>query len=88
MNRTARRETKCRQAVHKVNNFLPFKRYWPSGILVHRQNSFAPLSRRRTGRREAQSHDPVNEVKPPYIYIYIYIYTYVHVLWENIFENC
>jgi hypothetical protein len=32
-------------------------------MLIHRQNSFAPRSKQRTGSREAQSRDPVNKVK-------------------------
>jgi hypothetical protein len=42
---------------------LQFKRYLPSGMLIHRQNSYEPLGNQRTGRREAQSREPVNKVK-------------------------
>jgi hypothetical protein len=39
------------------------ERYLPTGILVHRQNSYVPHSRRCTGRWEAQSREPVNNGK-------------------------
>jgi hypothetical protein len=58
MNRIAPRETKCRQAVQKLITFLHSKRYRPSGMLIHRQNSYAPRRKGRTGRLE-----PVNKVK-------------------------
>jgi hypothetical protein len=32
-------------------------------MLIHRQNSYAPCGKQRTGRREAQSREPVNKVK-------------------------
>jgi hypothetical protein len=32
-------------------------------MLIHRQNSYVPRGRRFTGHREAQSREPVNEVK-------------------------
>jgi hypothetical protein len=32
-------------------------------MLIHRQNLYAPRGKRRTGRREAQNHEPVNKVK-------------------------
>jgi hypothetical protein len=32
-------------------------------MLIHRQNSYAPRGKQRTGRREAQSREPANEVK-------------------------
>jgi hypothetical protein len=44
MNHTARRETEYRQAVHKLITSLYSKRYRPSGMLIHRQNLFAPRS--------------------------------------------
>jgi hypothetical protein len=47
----------------KLITSLNSKRYQPSGILIHRQNSYAPLSQRCSGRREAQSREPVNECK-------------------------
>jgi hypothetical protein len=63
MNRTARRETQCRQAVHKLIISLHSERYRRSGLLIHLQNSYAPRSKQRTGRREAQRRQPVNKVK-------------------------
>jgi hypothetical protein len=32
-------------------------------MLIHWQNLYAPRGKQRTGHREAQSHEPVNEVK-------------------------
>jgi hypothetical protein len=32
-------------------------------MLILRQNSYAPRGKQRTGRREAQSREPVNKVK-------------------------
>jgi hypothetical protein len=32
-------------------------------MLIRRQNSYAPRGKQRTGRREAQSGEPVNKVK-------------------------
>jgi hypothetical protein len=61
MNCTACRETKCRQAVHKLFISLHSKYYRLSGKLIHWQNSYAPRSRRCTGRREAQSSEPVKK---------------------------
>jgi hypothetical protein len=69
MNRTARRETKYRQAVHKLINSLHSKRYWPSGILIYRQNSYAPRGKPHTGRRETQSREPVNKVRNLSVYV-------------------
>jgi hypothetical protein len=63
MNRAARRETQCGQAIHKLIASLHSKCYRPPGMLIHRQNSYAPPSKWRTGRREAQSREPVNTVK-------------------------
>jgi hypothetical protein len=37
MNRTARCETQCREAVYKLITSIHSKRYW----LIHRQNSYA-----------------------------------------------
>jgi hypothetical protein len=31
--------------------------------MIHRKNSYSPCSRRRIGRREAQSREPVNKFK-------------------------
>jgi hypothetical protein len=47
---------------------LHSKRYWPTGILIHRQNSYVPHSRRCTGRREEQSYEPVNKGKNLRVY--------------------
>jgi hypothetical protein len=63
MNRTARRETKCRPAVHKLIISLHSVRYRPSGMVIHRPNSYAPRGKHGTGRREAQSREPVNKFK-------------------------
>jgi hypothetical protein len=41
------------------------KRYRPSGILIHRQNSYAPRSKRHTGRRETQSRGNGQQSKNP-----------------------
>jgi hypothetical protein len=39
-------------------------------MLKHRQNSYAPRSKRHTDRREAQSHGTGQLIKnPPYIFI-------------------
>jgi hypothetical protein len=57
-NSTARRETQRRQAVHKLITSIHSKRYRPSGMLINRQNSYAPRGKRRTGRRE-----PLNKVR-------------------------
>jgi hypothetical protein len=62
MNRTAHRETQYHQAVHKLITSLHCKRYRPSGMLIHRQNSYAPCSWRYTGRREAQSRERINKI--------------------------
>jgi hypothetical protein len=32
-------------------------------MLIHWQNLYAPRSKRRTGRREAQSREPVSKIK-------------------------
>jgi hypothetical protein len=45
MNRIARRETKCREAVDKLIISLQSKRYRPAGMLIDRQNSYAPRSK-------------------------------------------
>jgi hypothetical protein len=66
MNHTARRETEYRQAVHKLITSLHSKRYRPSGMLIHRQNLYAPRSKWRTGRRE-----PVNKVKKKTLCIFV-----------------
>jgi hypothetical protein len=47
----------------QVNYFLNSKRYRPSSILIHRQNLYAPRSRRCNGRHEVQSRKAVNRVK-------------------------
>jgi hypothetical protein len=59
MNRTARRETKCHQAVYKLITSLHSKRY----RLIHWQNSYAHRGRSCTGRHEAQSCELVNLLK-------------------------
>jgi hypothetical protein len=37
----------------------------PSGMLIHRQNSYAPRSKRHTGRRDAQSRGTGQQNKTP-----------------------
>jgi hypothetical protein len=37
-------------------------------MLIHLQNSYALRGKQRTGRREAQSREPVNKVK---LYVYL-----------------
>jgi hypothetical protein len=63
MDRTARREAQCRLAVHKLITSLHSKRYRPTSMLTHWQNSYAPSSKQSTGHREAQSREPVNKLK-------------------------
>jgi hypothetical protein len=41
-------------------NYFPYR---PLGMLIRRQNLYAPRGKQRTGRREAQSREPVNKVK-------------------------
>jgi hypothetical protein len=61
MNRSSRRQTQCRQEVHTVT-YLNSKHYRPSGIPIHRQNSYRPRSQRCTDRRrEAHSREPANK---------------------------
>jgi hypothetical protein len=52
-----------RQAIHKLITSLHSKRYRPSGMLIHQQNSYAPQNKRRTGHHEVQSHELVNKDK-------------------------
>jgi hypothetical protein len=52
----------------QVIYFFHSKRYRPSGMLIHRQNSCAPRGKQRTRRREAQSREPVNKVKNLFVY--------------------
>jgi hypothetical protein len=63
MNRTDCRETWRRQAALKLIIPLHSKRYGPSGMLSHRQNSYATRSNRRSRHREAQIREQVNKVK-------------------------
>jgi hypothetical protein len=53
----------CRKAAHKLITSLHSKRYRPSGMLSYQQNSHAPRSKWRIGRRKGQSCEPVNKVK-------------------------
>jgi hypothetical protein len=48
MNRATCCETQCREAVYTLITYLHSKRY----RLIHRQNSYAPCGRRRSGRCE------------------------------------
>jgi hypothetical protein len=59
-----------------VINALNSKRYRPSGILSHRQNSYASRSKRRTGRREAQSRELVNKVNNLPVYVHTSLLEY------------
>jgi hypothetical protein len=44
------------------------KSYRPSGMLIHRQNSYAPRSRLCAGPRESQNREPVNKGKNLLVY--------------------
>jgi hypothetical protein len=55
MNLTARRETYCRQAAHKLITSLHSKRYRPSGMLIHKQNSYATGSKRGAGQQSLKN---------------------------------
>jgi hypothetical protein len=46
------------------------ERYRPSDINIHRENSYAPSSQRRTGRRKAHSREPVNKIKILPVYVH------------------
>jgi hypothetical protein len=48
-------------------------------MLIHRQNSYALRNRRCTGRREAQSSEPVNEVEKK---IYVLVFIVFFFLWR------
>jgi hypothetical protein len=63
MNHTACHETQCRQAVHKSIASLHSKRYWLSGMLIHRPNLYVPRGKQCTSLHEALSHELVNKVK-------------------------
>jgi hypothetical protein len=45
------------QALHKLITSLHSKRYQPSGMPIHLQNSHAPHDKWRTGRCEKQSRE-------------------------------
>jgi hypothetical protein len=75
MDLTVHRETYCRQVAHKLITFLHSKLYRPSGTQIHRQNLYAPRSKRRPGRHEAQSREPFTEVKKLSVVLYILIIT-------------
>jgi hypothetical protein len=51
---------KCLRVARTSFSTLPVhsERYRPSGMLIHRQNSYAHHSKQRTGHREAQSRGP------------------------------
>jgi hypothetical protein len=38
-------------------------------MLINQQNSYAPCSKQRTGRREEKSREPVNKVKKYSLYL-------------------
>jgi hypothetical protein len=48
INRTARRETQCRLALHKLITSIHSECYRPSGMFIHFWNSCAPSSKQRT----------------------------------------
>jgi hypothetical protein len=77
MNRTARHITKYCVEVYKLIIFLHSKRYRPSSMLSHRQNSRALRGRRCTGRGEAQSRELVNTFKTVPVSVYQELYTRV-----------
>jgi hypothetical protein len=78
------RNAACREAQMrwsaKLIIYLNSKRYRPSGMLIHRQNSYAYRSRRCTGRREAQSREPVNRVKKNSIFTKCFVLVYCYCL--------
>jgi hypothetical protein len=47
---------------------LHSKSYLLSGMLINRQNSYAPRGKQRTGLREAQNREPVNKLKELSLY--------------------
>jgi hypothetical protein len=47
----------------KLITSLHSKHYWPSGILIHWQNSYAPCRRQYIGHHEAQCRKPANKGK-------------------------
>jgi hypothetical protein len=51
------------KVINNVNNFLLFQKLLAPDILDRRQNLYALRSWKCTGRREAQSPEPVNKVK-------------------------
>jgi hypothetical protein len=58
--------------VNKVRTFLHSERYRLSDMLIHQQNSYAPRSKRRTGRRDAQGRETGQQSKnPPCIYVLV-----------------
>jgi hypothetical protein len=42
---------------------LSIKSHQPSGMRIHRQNSYVPPGKQRTSHREAQSREPDNKIK-------------------------
>jgi hypothetical protein len=54
-------------------------------MLIHRQNSYAPRGKQLTGRREAQSREPVNRVKKNSLYLHRTFLSYgcLHKVWGN-----
>jgi hypothetical protein len=50
----------------KVRSCFHSERCRPSGMLIHRQNSYALRSKRRTGRRGAQSRGTGQQSKNPH----------------------
>jgi hypothetical protein len=52
---------KCHQTVHKLITSLNSERYPPSGVLIHRKNSYAANGALVTVKRRAV--EPVNKIK-------------------------
>jgi hypothetical protein len=69
MNHTASPELQCRQGIHKLITSVHSKSYRPSGMLIHRQNSHAPLSQQHTDRREMQNRGTGHESKKSSLYV-------------------
>jgi hypothetical protein len=96
MNSTARREIKCRQAVHENDNFINSKRYRSSAILIHRHKSYAPCGRRCSVNRSTQ----VKKLPPRYRmidishysgmtwYVFVYLHKYGGQLDRNTWCDC
>jgi hypothetical protein len=67
---TAFSNTSC-DLRRKLRTSLHSERYLPSGMLIHREKSYALRSQWCTGSRETQSREPVNEGENLPVYMYI-----------------